>query len=53
VLLWLGFRRDECSFEQYVTEIKETLLEIATICWYSCRFKLIESGASLLEMFFI
>jgi hypothetical protein len=45
VLLWLDFRRDKCSFEQHVAEIMEKLFDVATICGYSCRFKLIESGA--------
>lgn len=53
MLLWLGFGRDKCLFEEHVTDIKDTLSDVTTIYGYSCRFKLIESGASLLEMFFI
>jgi len=42
-----------CIPKQRVSEIKETLLDVVTICGCTCRFKFIETGASLLGMFFI
>jgi hypothetical protein len=46
MVIWLGLRRDECSYEQHMTEINETLFDVATICRYYYRFRLIESGTS-------